>query len=189
MPIGEDLYVRVALAETDDTWELYDNWLRCKPGGTVGHNELLHRLLYRLIDQLDRDDHELRINSGRLAHGRGTYLVPDLFVLPVAYLKAAVAQHGWHALEVYREPVPLVVEAWEPPSEGFDYDGDRKLPVYRQRGDHEIWRLHPYERTLHGWRRQPDGSYDAFVMIHGVVELHALPGITIDLDGLFAPEI
>jgi hypothetical protein len=30
-----------------------------------------------------------------------------------------------------------------------------------------------------------DGSYDAFVMIYGVVELHALPGVTIDLDALF----
>jgi hypothetical protein len=187
MPIGEDLYVRIALEETDETWELHDNWLRCKPGGTFGHNELAHRLLYRLIGRLDRDEHHLRINAGRLALGRGTYLVPDLFVLPVAMFKEAVARHGWEALEVYREPVPLVVEVWEPRSEAFGYDGDRKLSVYRRRGDDEIWRLHPYERTLHGWRKQPDGSYESFLANRGIVELHALPGVTIDLDELFSP--
>ena len=187
MPIGEDLYHRVAPAETDETWDLHEGWLRYKPGGSFGHGELLRQVMYRLMDRLDRDEWHLRCNAGRLAFGRNTYLVPGLFVFPADYLEAAVATHGWEALEVYREPVPFVVEAWEPPSEWFGYDGDRKLPIYRQRGDREIWRLHPYERTLHGWRRQPDGSYEEFVMIHGVVALHALPGVSIDLYALFAP--
>lgn len=186
MPIGEDLYVRVALEETDETWELHDNWLRCKPGGTFGHDELLHRRWYQSADQLDRYLFHERINAGRLALGHRTYLVPDFFVFPAAYLTEAVKRHGWESLEAYREPVLFIVEVWEPPNEAFWYDVNRKLPIYRQRGDAEIWRLHPYERTLHGWRRQPDGSYDAFVTNQGTVVLLALPGVTIDLDALFA---
>jgi hypothetical protein len=55
------------------------------------------------------------------------------------------------------------------------------------RGDSEIWRLHPIERTLRGWRRRPDGGYDEFTASSGVIEPRALPGVRIDLDALFAP--
>jgi Uma2 family endonuclease len=87
-------------------------------------------------------------------------------------------------LEVYAEPLPLVVEVWSP-STG-DYDVDGKLPEYQQRGDLEIWRIHPYERTLTRWVRRPDGSYSESVQRGGTVAPAALPGVTIDLDALFA---
>jgi hypothetical protein len=32
-------------------------------------------------------------------------------------------------------------------------DPERRLPAYRRRGDREIWRLHPYERTAGTTRR------------------------------------
>ncbi len=32
-------------------------------------------------------------------------------------------------------------------------DVESKLPDYRRRGDLEVWRIHPYERTLTAWRR------------------------------------
>jgi Uma2 family endonuclease len=86
---------------------------------------------------------------------------------------------------VYREPVPLVVEIWSPSTGSYDIDG--KIPEYMNRGDQEIWRLHPYERTLKGWRRQADGSYQEFILSRGIVEPVALSGVTIDLDRLFAP--
>ena len=76
-----------------------------------------------------------------------------------------------------------MVEVWSP-STG-DYDVDAKLPVYQQRGDREIWRIHPYERTLTSWLRQPDGSYQETLHRGGIVALVALPGVTIDLDELF----
>jgi Uma2 family endonuclease len=44
-------------------------------------------------------------------------------------------------LELYVEPLPLVVEVWSP-STG-QYDVDEKLPEYQRRGDLEIWRFHP----------------------------------------------
>jgi Uma2 family endonuclease len=76
------------------------------------------------------------------------------------------------------------VEIW-PRSTG-DYDVEEKLPEYQRRGDLEIWRLHPYERTLTAWRRQPDGSYTETIYTGGVVHPVALPGVAIDLDALFA---
>jgi Uma2 family endonuclease len=65
-------------------------------------------------------------------------------------------KRGSPGLEYYEQPLPLVVEVWSP-STG-EYDIDSKLPEYQARGDKEIWRLHPYERTVRSWQRQPDGS-------------------------------
>jgi Uma2 family endonuclease len=76
----------------------------------------------------------------------------------------------------------LVVEVWSP-STGH-YDVATKLKGYRERGDTEIWFIHPYERTLTAWRRQPDGSYVEETHRGGVVAVASLPGVVIDLDVL-----
>ena len=86
-------------------------------------------------------------------------------------------------LEVYAEPLPLVVEVWSP-STG-DYDIDAKLSEYRRRGDHEIWRLHPFDRVQTVWRRRPDGGYDEAAFRGGIVAVESLRGVEIDLDALF----
>jgi Uma2 family endonuclease len=75
------------------------------------------------------------------------------------------------------------VEVWSP-STG-QYDAREKLPEYQARGDAEIWYIHPYERTLTAWRRQPDGAYARTVLAGGIVEPVALPGVRINLDELF----
>jgi Uma2 family endonuclease len=82
--------------------------------------------------------------------------MPDLMVVPTAYSEEI---RDRPVLAIFSDPLPLVVEIWSP-STG-DYDVDAKVPVYQQRGDQEIWRIHPYERTLTSWQRQPDGSYAA----------------------------
>jgi Uma2 family endonuclease len=82
-------------------------------------------------------------------------------------------------LEVYDQPLPLVVVVWSR-STG-DYDVTEKLIVYQQRSDLEIWMVHPYERTLTSWRRQPDGSYDSMIFREGIVRPVALPHVAIDL--------
>ena len=46
------------------------------------------------------------------------------------------------------QPLPLVVEIWSP-STGTD----TKFAEYRRRADAEVWRLHPFARTLTQWRR------------------------------------
>jgi Uma2 family endonuclease len=84
---------------------------------------------------------------------------------------------------VYDQPLPLVVEIWSR-STG-EYDITEKLRVYQTRADLEIWLVHPYERTLTAWRRQPDGSYEESLVRDGMIEPQALPGVTIDLAALF----
>ena len=76
-----------------------------------------------------------------------------------------------------------MVEVWSALTGG--YDVDKKIPVYKQRGDLKIWRVLPYERTLTRWVRQPDGSYQEIVRRDGLISPIAFPGVTIDLDQLF----
>ena len=86
-------------------------------------------------------------------------------------------------LEVYDEPMPLVVEVWSP-STG-DYDVEEKLREYQRRGDLEIWRIHPYKRTLTAWVRQPNGSYSETLYRSGTIRPTNLTGVEFDLAGLF----
>jgi Uma2 family endonuclease len=87
-------------------------------------------------------------------------------------------------LEIYEEPLPFVAEIWSR-SMGR-YDVDAKIPEYKERCDSEIWRLHPYERTVTAWRRQAVGSFTESVFRGGKVRLHSLPDVTVDIDALFA---
>ncbi len=57
------------------------------------------------------------------------------------------------------------------------------------RGDREIWFIHPGDLTLTAWRRRDDGGYDEVVFTGGLIALHGLPGVTIDLDALFVPDV
>ncbi len=103
--------------------------------------------------------------------------------MPTALVRRALAEHP-EALETYAEPLPFVAEVWSPSTGG--YDVRVKLAAYRQRGDGEIWRIHPYDRTLTRWIRQDDGTYAELIHTGGTIELPALPGVSIDLDALFA---
>ena len=170
------------LEETDGRSELYDGELRDKPPMSVDHNQSVWKLLRQVLLQLPPDTYQVRSNGGHLAiAGRNSY-VPDLFVLPVETLERSTPEQ--RRFERYAEPMPFVVEIWSP-STGT-YDVDRKIPGYRARGDLEIWRIHPFERTVHIWRRQADGSYAESLRREGSVTLHALPQVTIELEPLFA---
>src|SRR5215204_1754451 len=179
--INGETYERLALAEPDRKWELRDGVLREKPGMTAAHNTLEMELGFMLMSQLDRSIYHVRIDSGRVRRPEATYFIPDVFVVPTTYVTPLLDQHD--VLEVYNQPLPLVVEVWSR-STG-DYDVEEKLAGYQQRGDSEIWRIHPYERTLTAWRGLPDGSYEEAVHSEGVVHPVALPGIVIDLAALF----
>jgi len=119
-----------------------------------------------------------------MGHVRRTsenYYIPDVFVIPTELVRPLLERRD--VLEAYDDPLPLVVEVWSP-STG-DYDVDSKLPEYQRRGDLEIWRVHPFDRTLIAWRREPDGSYAESHYAGGTVQPVALPNVTIDLDTLF----
>ena len=182
MPISEQTYKQVALEDQEGQWELVCGRLRSKPGMTTEHNDIMATLDEELTLQLDRRVYRVRTDGPRLRVSSGSYYLPDLCVVPRAFLDRK-RREAPRQLEVYDEPMPLVVEVWSP-STG-DYDVEEKLREYQRRGDLEIWRLHPYERTLTRWQRQPDGSYSESLIRNGAVQPVALPKVSIDLDSLF----
>jgi|SRR5215208_2091604 len=179
--ISEEAYERLALAEPDRKWELRDGIAREKPGMTFDHNWLEMKLGHMLMSQLNWSVFQVRVDAGRVRRPGATYIIPDVFVLPAEY--TTPLRDRSDVLEVYDRPLPLVVEVWSR-STG-DYDVEEKIAVYQQRGDLEIWRIHPYERTLTAWRRQLDGSYEQSVYHDDIISPASLPGVVIDLTALF----
>ena len=181
MSVSEQTYERVALEDPEGHWELDCGRLRSKPAMTYAHNRTTSDLAAQLLAQLDRRQFEVRINAGQVRRSASQYYVPDVTVIAAAQTMR-YREHP-DALEVYADPVPLVVEIWSPTT--GDYDVRGKLPEYQRRGDAEIWYLHPFERTLTVWRRQSDGNYSETLYTSGTVRPVALPNVRIDLDELF----
>jgi Uma2 family endonuclease len=181
MPVSEQTYQAVAVEDPERHWELYDGLLVEKPWMGIEHSDVKTYLGFDLIGQLDREKYRVHIDSTRLRETQRRYFIPDVTVIPIALFRRGLGHPG--RLEFYNEPMPFVAEIWSQSTGRFDVD--EKLPAYRRRGDLEIWRLHPYERTLTVWRRQPDGTYDEAIYHREVVEIASLPGVTIDLDALF----
>jgi len=182
MSVVAQSFERVALDAPEVLWELHEGRLREKPGMSFRHNDTTVYLGTQLVNQLDPTEYRVRINVGHVRHADETYYIPDIFVFPVALV--GPERDRPDVLEVYDAPLPLVVEVWSPSTGGYDVDA--KLPAYERRGDFEIWRPHPFERTLSARRRQPDGSYAETVHRGGIMRPVALPDIAIDLDALFA---
>ena len=181
MPVTEQTYESVALEDPDGRWELVRGRLREKPAMSAEHNDLMFELGYDLRRQIDPEQFRVRVNAGHLKGSVRSYFIPDVAVIPIALERSQRGRGG--SFETYVDPLPLVVEVWSPSTGAYDVDA--KIPEYRERGDLEIWRLHPYERTLTAWRRQLDGTYTEVVCHGGVIEPVALPGVMIDLDALF----
>lgn len=181
MAISEQTYVQVALEDSDHQWELVCGHLREKPWMTIEHQDVQERLYRRLGITLDATMYAIRSNS-RLHVETGSYYVPDLFVVPRRFVDQRKMQSEG-LIDAYADATLLVVEIWSPSTGG--YDARTKVPGYRARGDLEIWFIHPYERTLTRWLRQPDGTYGESTHRSGVVQPVHLPNVTIDLDELF----
>ena len=135
------------MSDPDVPWELHHARLRKKPGMTFAPNRLWFRLGIELDRQLDPDEFVVGVNGGRLRRSAANYFIPDVFVAPTALTRPL--RNRSDTLEVYEEPLPLVVEVWSP-STGDD-DLNEKLAECQTRGDLEIWLLHPYDRTLTVW--------------------------------------
>jgi len=179
MAVSFATYERVALEDSDGLWELVCGRLREKPIMTQEHNQLARRLARELSLQLP-ENIEVGMNAPALRISGGTYLVPDVAVLPPDVRDTIPSAPG---LETYDAPLPFVAEVWSP-STG-DYDVDTKFPEYRKRGDLVVWRVHPFERTVTAWRKQPDGKYSESIHASGTVRVESLPGVSIDLARLF----
>jgi Uma2 family endonuclease len=181
--VSEALFELVALADDTAHWELICGRLRPKPRMTAFHGQIARNLIRQLILQLPDEGLTVEREGPNLRVPGGNYRIPDVCVVP-RHLVAQRQQDRPTALEIYEAPMPLVVEVWSP-STG-DYDVDQKLKEYKLRGDLEIWRLHPSERTLIREVRQADGTYVETLHAGGVVHPAFLPGVAIDLDALFA---
>ena len=182
MSVSERTYLKLVLEDPEGHWELDCGRLRSKPAMTIDHNHLARVLGYRLQLQLNLDEFVVSVDAGRLRRLGSTYYEPDVIVIPVALMQRRRAEAPT-AAEAYSDPLPLVVEVWSP-STG-EYDVDSKLPEYQRRGDLEIWRIHPYEKTLTAWQRQAGDSYRETLTHGGIVRPAALPGVNIDMDALF----
>jgi Uma2 family endonuclease len=180
--VSEEEYRRLALDDPQGQLELYRGQLREKPWMTARHDYVIVYLTERLFRQLDRREYTLSFGHARLRVSPDTYYVPDIVVIPAALERALRVQPN--ALSAYPDPMPLVVEVWSP-STG-NYDVNVKLADYQQRGDLEIWFVHPRERTLRAWRRQADGTYEESIYREGIAQPGSLPQVAIDLDELFA---
>ncbi len=181
MPVSERTFQQLALEDPEGHWELYCGDLRRKPGMTAEHNYVAGQLFYSLKQQLDSSQFDVRIGMGHVRRSEESYYIPDVFVIPIDLVRPLRGRRD--VLEAYDAPLPLVVEIWSPSTGAYDVDA--KLPEYQRRGDLEIWRLHPFDRTVIAWRRQPDGSYAEAHYAGGTVRPMALPNVTIDLDALF----
>jgi Uma2 family endonuclease len=181
--ISEQEYRELALNEEDRLWELWDGVPVEKPDMSVAHDGVSTYLGAMLINQLDLRDYFVNVNGGKARRSERYYFIPDVVVIPTSSVLPL-----WddpRAFNAYAEPLPLVVEVWSRTTAAYDYAV--KLQGYRERGDEEIWYIHPYERTLTAWRKQPDGSYTEELYHGGVVPVASLPGVTIDLDALLSP--
>jgi Uma2 family endonuclease len=185
LSVTEKTYVRLALDDPQTKWELHDGLLVEKPGMNFTHLDVVDSLDHQLSQQLDFRQFRVLVNDGRLRRTSRNYLIPDVSVVPSDLIRHR-RQEQPKGLGVFDEPMLFVAEVWSP-STGR-YDVNTKIPTYKLRGDLEIWRLHPFERTVTIWRRQPDGSYDETVHQGGLVQVTSLPGVTIDLDALFDGE-
>ncbi|MGH2534806.1 MAG: Uma2 family endonuclease [Thermomicrobiales bacterium] len=179
--MSERTYESLALEDAEGQWELHKGRLREKPAVGAEHTDISFHLAMLLQLQLDRRQYKLKVNGTRVRRSRGSVYIPDVVIVPTEHERRLRGQPG--TLEIYDDPLPLVVEIWSQ-STG-DYDVNEKLPEYQQRGDAEIWRVHPFERAVTVWWRQPDGTYQASFYQGGIIDLRSLPGVSINLDVLF----
>lgn len=179
--MSAEAYEQFVLSGVEGLWELHDGVLVEKPGMSWEHGGIVTELVYFLRHQLDPAEFRVFAES-RVLRPAATIFMPDVMVVPTAYGEPFRGRPG--KLAIFPGPLPLVVEVWSA-STGV-YDVDTKVPVYQQRGDLEIWRIHPYERTLTSWRRETAGSYRETIHHDGVVSPMALPRVEIDLERLFA---
>ena len=143
MSIRERTIEHLMLDDPDTLWELHDEKVRGKPLMSIRHGGVSSYLGVLLQTQLDRATYWVQINHARLRRSTEKVYIPDVVVIPVALMRPTWDRP--EGLDLYADPLPLVAEVWSPSG---SYDVRPKIAEYQQRGDLEIWFLHPFERTL-----------------------------------------
>jgi Uma2 family endonuclease len=178
--LSEEEYRELAMNDPDHHWELWDGVLVEKPPMSATHDNASFLLGFLLQSQLDWDEFRVNVSGGKTRYTARNYFEPDVIVILASYQVSMLGDPG--AFNAYLEPLPFVAEVCSPSTGGYDIAA--KLPIYQQRGDEEIWFVHPFARTVTVWRRQPDGTYEEAVYQEGIVPVASLPGVAIDLDAL-----
>jgi Uma2 family endonuclease len=178
--MSEEEYREFALTEEGHRHELWDGVPQEKPPMNFRHSLVSSYLGFDLANQLDRRVHRVSVNGAKTRCSALTYYMPDVVVIPYTYQAPFIGDPD--ALDAYSDPLLFVVEVWSWTEEPYDFA--TKLQAYRERGDEEIWYIHPFERTLTAWRRQSDGRYTEDRYQGGEIPVATLPGVTIDLDKL-----
>jgi Uma2 family endonuclease len=173
-------FEQLVLEDEDRPWEIIRGQLREKPAMSFAHNYESLELRDLLRDQLDRDRYYISVNLARLHNPHDTYVIPDVVVIPMDLTTRFRARP--RSVEIYVDPVPLLSEFLSPSTGKYDVAG--KLEAYKERGDREIWIVHPDERWLTAWRRRADGTYEELSIRSGTISPIALPGVTIALEDI-----
>ncbi|MBA2598754.1 MAG: Uma2 family endonuclease, partial [Chloroflexia bacterium] len=168
--ISEQEYRELALSRDGRLWELWGGEPREKPPMSMKHDNLSFLLGHFLQSQLDWSVYRVNVNGGKSRHSPRNYYIPDVVVIPASY--QIPFERDPRAFNAFADPLPLVVEVWSPSTGAYDFA--TKLQGYRERGDAEIWLIHPYERTLTAWRRQPDATYAEELFRGGVISVVSL---------------
>ncbi len=183
MPLSEQTYLQLVREDPESKWELHCGqlWSKSEQPMSWEHSDAYGELGFLLRSQLRRSEFILHWNAGYLRRSETQYYIPDLIAVPATMADRLFAREG--LTEIYREPLPLVVEVWSLSTGRLDIS--EKLPEYQRRGDREIWLVHPYNRTLTTWVRRDDGRYTETVHRGGIVRPAAFPDVAIDLDAFF----
>jgi Uma2 family endonuclease len=179
--LSEQDFEAFLLSGIEGLWELHDGLLVEKPLMSWDHQVVMMNLAFQLSRQVTREAYRVQVES-RVRLPEATVFQPDVMVIPDHYGDEFRNQPG--RLAIFGKPLPLVAEVWSV-STG-EYDVTAKLPIYMQRGDTEIWLIHPYEKTVTSWRRQSDGTYSSSIHHQGVIRPVALPDVVIDVAELFS---
>ena len=173
-------YEQFVLSGVEGAWELHDGILVEKLRMGAEHGVIPMLLGHLLLRQIDSARYQV-VSDLRVRRPEATVFLPDVMIIPAGLFELFRGRPG--TLAIFSDPLPLVVEVWSP-STGR-HDVETRIPVYQQRGDLEIWRIHPYERTVTSWVRQDDGSYQETVYRNGTIQLAALSGVEIAVDDIF----
>lgn len=179
--LSEQDFEAFLLSGIEGLWELHDGILVEKPAMSWEHQNVAVELGHQLRLQLPKQRFRVQIES-HVRRPEATVFQPDVMVIPDSYGEAFRQKPG--KLVIVEQPLPFVAAIWSA-STGH-YDVTAKLPVYQQRGDEEIWLVHPYDRTVTSWRRQPDGTYESSNHREGAIRLAALPDVVVDVAELFS---
>jgi Uma2 family endonuclease len=177
--LSEQEYRELAAGDAVHLWELWDGVLVEKPPMKIKHDNMSFYLGLTVANQLDHAVYRVNVNGGKTRLPL-TYLIPDVMVIPASYQIPHEDDPDWFT--AYPDPLPFVAEVWSR-STG-NYDVAAKLPRYRERGDQEIWFIHPYDRTLRTWRLRGDRVYAEDLYRGGIVPIESLPIVSVDFDAL-----